>query len=265
MRFKKDVFSETVGHVTNHDSETYRETRIYPFELSATDTRSIIAACKYRKVSVQAAIQAAASKAMSEIVLNAAKQKGIAVESLRAGDMTTSASLLKHLKYYGAECLENQIGNFTFNIKDKVDIVQNAQGEFWDLVQRNHDYLRGNVYRGLKAANVNDILAVYLFQERFDLAHKYARNLLQFTNYGNVNYLNDQYNDLLKITGSYSGIGIHHIGPTFSNFITSVNGRMFWGVLYVPMVTNLDMVKRYSQRCAHILVENCSNVISKQV
>ena len=248
-------FIERMGAAILRDKSVSKRTRIIPLEWSEDNTRRLLAACKKYGCTVQWAVRTAVGIAMVEIM-----SKG--KQDFRSKlDMFVAVNLRHRLNYLakGAFGLYNGFGVIT----DTYDMGMGNR-QFWKLAKETSYTIKQKIKNGehfqfnrldFGPDRLLDIQCKLMAMLRND-AHGAGRtesNVL-FSNVGNCPHLAVNSN-VLQHLANFTAISAHNLGATFSLYITTFNGKIFWTLNYFDNIGTMEVAQGFFDRINKILAQ----------
>ena len=262
---KTSVFAQTIGMENSRNPSAERKTCLYPMVIDEKMTSLIARSCKQQQVSMHGALKTATAFAMSEIILQAAAEKGLAAGELNDGCITSAAVLDRHRTDFSY--VTSQLFNIphTINVNKYAPAVAAANDEqaadFWTLAKDMMRDLNASRDQGKR----NWLVMHYLnigHARRYYRGNRRQAYLMSISNVGNCNYLNrDAAAAGLKITAQFSGTGEHNADPVINTTVTSFNNKIYWAAVYFPNVTSKEFAVRLLQRSIAVLLDNCRKTV----
>ncbi len=220
------------------------KTKYLPLEFSSALTSRLISSCRSHGVSVNSALTTVIGICVAEML-----QDGEVTEDIRIKQASTVS-----LRRWFPDTLSGQgIGCYYSAVESSILVCADWRQRFWDIVKRTGS----DIHDDLKQKSL-DFLKLFLLLEYLhnsglapsELKGKTPKrhaivNII--TNIGNYDYINDVDDDI-KLTARYTGTALHTFGSIFAHSLSTVGGKLFWGLEYFPNVTRAEIAEELATR-----------------
>ena len=251
-------FIERMGAEIMRDKSVRKRTRIISMEWSEDNTRRLLAACKKYGCTVQGAVQTAVGTAMVEIM-----SKG-QHDFRHKLNMFVSVDLRPRLNCLAKEAFGVYSG---FIVVTDTYAMGIGNRKFWKLARETSHTIRLKIKYGehvqfnrldFGPERLIDIQCKLTAMVRND-AHGAGRtesNVL-FSNVGNCPHLALN-SDVVQHLANFTAVSAHNMGASFSIYITTFNGKMFWTLNYFENVVSEEVAQSFIELINNILMQQIS-------
>ncbi len=224
---------------------------VIPMEFSADVTKAVMGISKQHGVGVHSVMVSIAAISVTQMLQGGSIQRNGSVLHC------TSAST----KRWFPEYVANQgAGFYASGVVAPVHVNAEWRDTFWEMAKKTHDRIHSHLVQdclfNISMLTLIDLLAGLgrLPEPMTGRNCSRMEHVFDFTNIGNCEHVNDG-DDTFKLRARYLSAGIHRWGSIFFNSLATLNGRMLWGVTYVPHVTKKEVAEEYTRRIQTIIKE----------
>ena len=240
---------QCIGAVADTEQIENPTTCVYPMVIESDELSMILNACKRHGVTMQSVIQAASTISICELIVKAARERGIADADIADSNVVCAVAMKQHLP---AKSDISYVAAMIYPLVQDINVPEFAREEkFWEFAQQVKQKLHTNSEFNMKLF----VFFQSLFSGHAKALPKTRSNLLSFTNLGNCNYLNRDHSSGVKVTAHYSASGEHVGGPVFANCITTLDNKMFWGAVYYTNVSTRELAAEYVKRAIGLVLK----------
>ena len=161
---------------------------------------------------------------------------------------------------------ENYVVQSAYLLSEQIVISEcNDRNAFWerahDIQVHNHEQLLGSIKQTCIANRQfsicledSDQFVKYFDPEKRLYLHGY-------TNHGNCNFINRNESAGIKVDGLIAGVSLQRYGGIVYHFLTTLDNKLIWNIVYPTNYTDREFVTNYLKRCIAILKQHCLDSI----
>lgn len=243
----RNQFTAVIPPTSLCDPTILRKTCILPRNLPKCSISELVEKCKENKCTVHGMLTAAASVAIATMLQN--------------GDLRIPMSIpLSFSVNVRQECQppisSKDLGCFTLDcgLKIPVPVLQDIHEHFWKFAQKCTQQVRQAVASGkhhacLKELHLLDIdfaKKMYKVSKNKKTAGRLNR-LCHVSNLGKQTFGKEGETKAYECNGVYFAGAGHNFGPVFSNNLVTIDGQLFWSIIYYSNVVTQDVATEYAE------------------
>ena len=247
-----NTFVEKFGTEKQRHPNLEIKSCIIPTCLSTMDTSLLISQCRKHGVTVQSAVQAAASFAVSRLWDELTPGEDVRNITVHTG---LPMNLRNEFKYL---VQPQHLGCYFLPAVHEVCVPPQPidADHIWSVASE----IRADIKKQLKkkkymwfykelcvpraVANITCDELDYTEETLTKTGGRYP-SILLFSNKGNCSFIDRSEDSPVKLLARYGGSGEHLDGPIFDNDLVTFEGKLFWTVLYFNHVTSREITEKY--------------------
>ncbi|KAK3739917.1 hypothetical protein QZH41_004937 [Actinostola sp. cb2023] len=258
----KNLFMKVFPPTIMQDPSIVKRTSIVPKVIKAEWFSKMIKIGKQHNCKVHAIITAATRLAMAQIL-----QSGTG-NLLPIPLHFVSSFNVSMRKDCQPEVGMDEFGSFTSVVSMDIPTpcsLKCTPVAFWKFVQECNDAVQKKLeaneqYQMLKMFENVDFQAFFSTMISTDISNGGRfNNAFNISNRGRFTIGNTSNSVPFQFAGTYFAMAEQHIGPPLCNNIVSVNGDLYWGLIYFPNITTKKQAEQFIELSLSILREACSS------
>ena len=215
-------------------------TSILPLELSREETKALLLACRQNGATIQGAAMAATNVAMDKILLTGKSNTKIDLQTMIMANARSFLSI---------KLPDHAMGNYPFPMLMPIKVRKNHQACFWPSAVSCSEAVHKKVNRVAFVGSVNvSYFVCHLMKDTLLSDESKEPNVGPlvnvFSNLGNCKYVNEEDANVKAVArhGAVAG-NIRSLAP-FKHYITTVDGRLCWTLVYSRRYVSTEMAER---------------------
>uniref|UniRef100_A0A6P8HYN9 Uncharacterized protein LOC116294330 n=1 Tax=Actinia tenebrosa TaxID=6105 RepID=A0A6P8HYN9_ACTTE len=259
---KKNSFLEVFPPVILQNPSVEKKTVVIPRVIKADEMSKIIKSSKQHKCTIHGTITAATHLAMAQIL-----QSGTG-NTLPDPVSFTSSFNVSLRKECQPEVNMKEFGCFiSVNMMDIPTPCAGITKEvFWKFAQECNKMVQSKVatkehHKFLKMFANADVKSLFASMINNDESNggRYD-NMFNISNRGRFSIGEDEDDWQYKFAGTYFAMAEQHAGPPLANCVVSVNGNLYWGLIYYLNITTRKQAEEFIDLSLNILREASASV-----
>lgn len=257
LKPKKNFFMEVFPPVILQNPSVEKKSVVIPKVINADEMSRIIRISKQHKCTVHSTITAATRLAMAQVLQSGT---GNTLPDPLSFTSSFNVSLRKECQ---PEVNMKEFGCFIS--VNEMDIPTPCAGitkeVFWKFAQECNKMVQSKVaakehHKFLKLFANADVTALFSSMTNNDKSNggRYD-NMFNISNRGRFSIGEKEDDWQYKFAGTYFAMAEQHAGPPLANCIVSVNGVMYWGLIYYPNITTRKQAEQFIDLSLAILRE----------
>lgn len=228
------------------DKSTIKKTCILPRHLSKEAVSQLERHCKENKCSVHGAVIAATSRAISTMLQNGKLQIQMTIPLCFNVNVRKDCSPPVSSDDLGCMSLDCEV-------KIRVPVIDVTKESFWSFVKKCTQELQQAIMKGKHLSTLKLIDTFHL-----DLPgkmYKVSKNkklagrsdtLISISNVGQHRFGSEDERRAFESKGVYFAGAGHNFGPVFGNNIVTINGELWWSVVYYSNVVTQETACQFA-------------------
>ena len=235
------------------------KTEVCYVTIEASELSVIRRMCKTMGVTLNSVLETSGQIALSEMIIKKAKEKGHTTTELSScEDHIAVNPCFRNSLPKDSPDRDNYVACHAYQFRRSINVSEWANEErFWAFAKQVQTQNHAKLQESRTASQIWIKLWSLsrenpsLYRHHFDHLNK-SRMTQGFTNHGDCNFLNRDISSGIAVRGLLAGVPMVNLALAY-HYITTINNKLIWNVLYPTHLTNHQDMSHYLNRCLTIL------------